>query len=315
MTGRGRSGLKTHFWFFLSSLGLLLGGATDFGITLKAETLTLATYNIENYGAADRMTEAGFRKDYPKPETEKRALRTVLRGLGADVVVLQEMGDAAHLEELRRDLQTEGAVYPHAVLLEGADADRHVALLSKRPLKSITPHTDLTFTYFGKREKVKRGLLEVVLETDGGQLTLFAVHLKSRFTDRADDPLSALRRAGEAIAVRDRILQRFPAPAAGRFIVLGDCNDDKTSKALAHLQSRGKVTIADVLPAADSRGESWTHYYKKIEAYTHVDHVLVSPALRVAVVGGAARIYDGPGVDEASDHRPVVVTLDLKARK
>jgi hypothetical protein len=29
------------------------------------------------------------------------------------------------------------------------------------------------------------------------------------------------------------------------------------------------------------------------------------------VVGGAAHIYDGPGVREASDHRPVMVMLKL----
>ena len=55
----------------------------------RAESLTIATYNLENYGPADRMTEAGFRKDYPKPEAQKRALRGVIRGLNADVLVLQ----------------------------------------------------------------------------------------------------------------------------------------------------------------------------------------------------------------------------------
>lgn len=76
---------------------------------LPAETLTLATYNVENYGPAKRVTEAGYRKDYPKPEAEKAALRTVLRGINADVLVLQEMGGAVYLEELRRDLKAEGS--------------------------------------------------------------------------------------------------------------------------------------------------------------------------------------------------------------
>src|SRR3954467_15389437 len=79
---------------------------------LRAETLTIATYNLENYGPADRMTEAGYRKDYPKPEMEKRALRLVIRGLAADVLIVQEMGGQAHLDELRRDLKTEGCDYP-----------------------------------------------------------------------------------------------------------------------------------------------------------------------------------------------------------
>jgi endonuclease/exonuclease/phosphatase family metal-dependent hydrolase len=45
-----------------------------------------------------------------------------------------------------------------------------------------------------------------------------------------------------------------------------------------------------------------------------VDHVLVSPGLVSAVAGGRAQIYDGPGVREASDHRPVVVRLELGER-
>src|SRR5882762_1999304 len=101
---------------------------------VRAETLTVATYNIENYGPADRMTEAGYRKNYPKPEAEKRALRAVIRGLNADVLLLQEMGPQVYLDELRRDLKSEGVDYPVGLLLESADADRHIALLSKRAL-------------------------------------------------------------------------------------------------------------------------------------------------------------------------------------
>ena len=102
-----------------------------------------------------------------------------------------------YLDELRRDLKPEGFDYPHAVLCCAVRiADRHVAILSKRPFASVTPHTDLQFRYFGGKEAVKRGLLEATIETAAGDLTLFAVHLKSRFTDRADDPQSAVRRAG-----------------------------------------------------------------------------------------------------------------------
>jgi endonuclease/exonuclease/phosphatase family metal-dependent hydrolase len=291
-----------HFWllgFFVIVAGRAAG-----------EILTVATYNLENYGPADRLTDVGYRKAYPKPESEKRALRTVLRALNADVLVLQEMGPRAYLEELCRDLKLEGLDYPQAILLEAADPDRHVALLSKRPLKSVVPHVDLEFTYFGKRETVKRGLLEVTLASEAGDFTVFALHLKSRFTDRPDDPQSATRRASEAMAVRDCVLKRFPDPATARFLILGDCNDGKTSKAIQHLTHRGKTDVAEPLPATDARGESWTHAYRKEESYSRVDFVLASPGLRAAV-HGPTRIFDGEGVREASDHRPVIVTLQL----
>jgi endonuclease/exonuclease/phosphatase family metal-dependent hydrolase len=224
------------------------------------------------------------------------------------------MGGQPYLDELQRDLRAAGVDYPHAVLLAGPDADRHVALLSRRPLRSVVPHADLAFAYFQGRERVKRGLLEVTVATAAGDLTLFGLHLKSRFTDRPDDPQSAQRRLGEATAVRDCVLRRVADPAVARFLILGDCNDPKGGKAVQRLLQRGKTEIAVLLPAADSRGETWTHAYRKEESYAGVDHILVSPALRPAVQGGVARIYDGPGVREASDHRPVMVTLELPAK-
>jgi endonuclease/exonuclease/phosphatase family metal-dependent hydrolase len=279
-------------------------------VSLHAGSLTVATYNVENYGPADRMTEEGYRPAYPKPEREKQALRKVLRALNADVLVLQEMGNQAYLEELRRDLKAGGLDYSHHALALAADTDRHVAILSKLPLKSVRTHADLEFAYFGGREKVKRGLIEATVAVEGGDITIFGVHLKSRFTDRPDDPQSALRRAGEATAVRDRMLQRFPRPAESRFILLGDCNDAKPNRPIVALQRRGKTEIAVLLPGADSRGETWSHHYQREESYSRVDHVLVSPGLRAAVRGGAATIYDGPGVAEASDHRPVIVVIE-----
>ena len=280
--------------------------------TARAETLTVATYNIENYVATGRMTEAGYRKDYPKPDAEKQALRKVILGLKADVLALQEMGPAPYLDELRRDLKSDGLDYPFVLLLEGPDVDRHVALLARRPPKAVKQHVDLGFTYFGAREKVKRGLLEATFATEAGDVTVFTVHLKSRFTDRPDDPVSAIRRGAEALAVREAVLKRFPDPAAARFLLLGDCNDTKDSRAVQSLLQRGKTTLAELLPAADSRGESWTYSYHKDDSYSRVDHILVSPLLRAAVVKGSARIFDGPETRAASDHRPVVVTLKLE---
>jgi endonuclease/exonuclease/phosphatase family metal-dependent hydrolase len=296
------------------------GAAVALGLALlfsggRAETLTIATYNIENYGPSNRMTEAGYRKDYPKPEPEKKALRAVIRAVNADVLVLQEIGPQPYLDELQRDLKGEGLDYPHAALAAAADAERHVAILSRRPLKTVTTHTDLEFTYFGAKERVKRGLLEATLATVGGDVTIFAVHLKSRFTERPDDVLSTIRRTGEAAAIRDRVLKKFPLPAAANFLILGDCNDGKASKPLERLRVRGKTVVTELLPATDSRGESWTHAFRKDDTYTRVDHVLVSPGLSGAVVGGVARIVDSEGVKLASDHRPVVATLVFESKK
>lgn len=297
-----KSGVKTV---------LGLGLAVFASVALRAETLTIATYNVENYGSVGRVTSVGYRTDYPKPEKEKVALRGVIRALGADLLVMQEMGDAPYLEELALDLRAEGLDYPHRALLDGPDGERHVAVLSRRPLKRIVPHANLTFGYLGATESVKRGLLEVVVEAGGGEVTLFAVHLKSRLTERAEDPQSEGRRAAEAGAVRDRILQRFPDLARARFVIAGDFNDGPSSRTMERMLARGATTVGALVPAADSRGETWTYHYAREESYSRFDHLLVSAALKGAIVGGKARIFDGAGVAEGSDHRPVVMTLEL----
>ena len=292
---------------FICSLLLKLVGP----VPCSAETLTVATYNVENYTLADRMVEGVYRKAYPKPEAEKTALRTVLRGLDADVVALQEMGGEAYVQELQRDLAREGMNYPHAVVLNAEDEDRHIAVLSRRPFASVVKHASLTFKTGDAVEKVKRGLLELHVATEGGEVTIFVVHLKSHYTDRKDDPESLAQRGGEAVAVRDRVLTVFPNPATARFMIVGDCNDGPGSRPVRALLERGKTKIAEGLPAADSRGELWTHFYKRDHSYSRVDHMLVSPGLLPAVRGRTARIADAPETMQASDHRPLVAVLDL----
>jgi endonuclease/exonuclease/phosphatase family metal-dependent hydrolase len=286
------------------SFGLLAANA--FAAAPPA-TLRIATYNIENYTEENRVADGVYHADYPKPESEKTALRAVIHQLDADVLMLQEMGPPAYLAELQQDLKGEGLDYRFATEVEAVDPARHVAVLSRRPFTSVVRHTELTFKYFGVDEKMKRGLLEVRLAVGGAEWTVFAVHLKSKLTVRADDPDSELERAGEAEAVRDQILKEFPEPAAAKFIVLGDCNAGRTERPLRALMAKGKTIIAEWLPAADSRGEVWTDYWHQADTYERIDHILVSPGLRPAVMG--AKICDAPETMVASDHRPVVATL------
>lgn len=288
---------------------MLLAALLFWGGAVRSETLRLATYNVRDYGLFDRMTADGFRKAYPKPEAEKHDLRGVIRALNADLLALEEMGGQPYLEELRRDLRAEGLDYPYVTLLRAADPERMTALMSKRPLLRVRPHADLLVSYHGGRQAVKRGLLEASVATSAGELTIFVVHLKSQLTERRDDFRSVDLRAAEAAAVRDCVLARFPRTDASRFVIIGDCNDGTKSRTLRLLEHRGKTTVIYRLPAADSRGETWTEFDAFDDEYSVLDHILVSPVLRAEVLGRVARIYDGAGTAGASDHRPVYVDL------
>ncbi|AHF93853.1 endonuclease [Opitutaceae bacterium TAV5] len=285
--------------------------------------LTVATWNIRNYNAIDRRIDGEFRPDYPKPESEKTALRAVIRTLDADVLALQEIGGAPWLEELRRDLAGEGSEYPYRQVLAGADKVRCVAVLSRLPLRDIREHTDMTFAYRGGRMNVARGLLEVTLDVPAPlasapapsavaspvPLTIFVLHLKSRLTTFDDDPSSATWRAREADVIRNRILRRFPTPSASgaRFLIAGDFNDLIDSRPVRALLRRGNTPISAPLRAADRQGLTWTHFYARGETWSRVDNLLASPALLPHVV--RAWIVDSPEVLRASDHRPVAATF------
>jgi len=315
-TGGTPLGGLLRWGLFMGALPLCAcfsAGAGTAGLRLDfapPTSLRIATYNVENYGAINRRTPYGFRSDYPKSEAAKQALRATIRELDADILVLQEMGPVEYLLELQRDLRSEGSDYPHTALLRGPDAQRHLAALSRLPLASVHEHTPLRFAYLGEHEDVKRGLLEIRLGTVAGPLAVWAVHLKSRYTDNPADPESAKRRAGEAMRARDFILQRIADTGTAHYLIVGDFNDTKESPPLRYLMQRGALQISQLLPAADSRGEHWTYHNARDDSYARVDHVLISPKLLPAVVGGA-RIADGPLVRDASDHRPLVVSLDF----
>jgi endonuclease/exonuclease/phosphatase family metal-dependent hydrolase len=278
------------------------------GSAILTSALTIATYNVENYLVADRMVEGVYRPAYPKPEKEKAALRQVVGSIVPDILAVQEMGPPPFLEEFQRELRQAGQDYPYTALLEGADPDRHVAVLARVPFKEVRRHARVPINYLGEKDVVKRGVLEVVFATNEGDFSLFVVHLKSRHTERKDDPESALQRLREAEAVRDLILSRYPDPAKGRYILCGDWNDTRNSKPVRALLKRGERELGEVLAASDARGETWTHFYRREDSYSRIDYFLVSAALRAAVTDGRATICEGQG---GSDHRPVFVQLKL----
>ena len=275
------------------------------------ENVRVATFNLRNYLSTDRLVEGVYRKDYPKPEREKEALYAVVRAVNPSILAVQEMGEKSYLLELQRDLRSIGVNFPHTVLLRGADPERHLAILSKRPFQTVARHDELTFSYFGAPERVKRGLLEVEFRNGGREWSLFNLHLKSRRTVRKDDPESRIRREKEARVIRNFIVKRFSGEPRRDFIILGDFNDTRGSAPIRRFLSVGSRTITEMIPAFDRRGEVWTYFYRKEDTYTRVDFILASPVMLPKVSGGQGRVVDLPEGNVASDHRMVYVDLDF----
>lgn len=284
-------------------------------LTAKAEsppsTIRVASFNLANYLVTDRMVEGVYRFGYPKPEVEKAAVRGAIVEVAPDILAVQEIGDSGFVRELQDDLRQEGIDYPYATWLDGPDEDRHLAVFSRLPMVEVIPHSNLEFTYFGEPEKVKRGVLEVVFESGAGRWRLFNLHLKSRYTDRSDDPQSETRRVEEAMTVRELIRSRLEESSGEEppILLLGDFNDTRGSRTLKRfLQINGRPFLHEI-PCLDSRGERWTHYYGREDVYSRVDYILASPAMVPWVAGDAGTVVDDPAFRTASDHRMIYVDL------
>lgn len=273
--------------------------------------LKIASWNVRNYLITDRVVDDSYRRGYPKPEIEKTALRQVLQEVDADVVLLQEMGSDPFLLELQRDLRTEGLEYAYSTVLRADDEDRHLAVLSRVPFEMLEHERELDFKYFNRREVVKRGLMELVFETEGNPWTLYNLHLKSRYTDVKEDPESAKRRTAEATVVRNVLRAELEMDPDKLFFVAGDFNDEPGSAPLRRFRQVNDAPLLQLVSLEDDRGDRWTHHFARQDRYTRVDMVLASPASSSFVIEEDSYVFDSPAVRVASDHRPVVWTVNL----
>lgn len=276
------------------------------------ESIRIASYNLNNYLIMDRRVDGTWMRQYPKPELEKQSIQAILLQVQPDILVVQEIGGAAFLNELCDDLSRAGLEYPHSILMEGSDTVRQTAVLSRFKPRYINKHDDLEYAYFDRKERLKRGLLEVGF-VQGIPFTLFSVHLKSRFSKDKRDRLSAQWRLKEAEVCRNRILKRVDTKKINHYCIIGDFNDNPNSAVMRRFYKRGDRVIGRQLLAEDSRGETWTYLYEKERVYSTVDGFVLSPELFNYVDLGSATIWDRPEAELGSDHR--LVYFDLSPPK
>ena len=281
---------------------------------IDGATVRVASFNVRNYLTMDRMVSGYWKKDYPKPSKEKRILRSIINQTNPDILALQEIGEPFYLNELWKDLNsTDGVRFSYSAWIPGLGEgeERHLALLSKFPFSLIEQEQDLSFKYFDGRKAPSRGLLEVEFETQGVKWSLFNVHLKSKWTERPDDPEASIRREREARVIRDYIRTKLPAYKDPNYLVVGDFNDHKNSAPLRRVLQVNNSSLTEMIPCEDSQGHFWTHYWDKQDSYSRFDYLLASPPMFKRVVSGSSRIGDFHLCLHASDHRIIFADLEF----
>lgn len=260
-----------------------------------ADRVRVATWNVHDlFDAEDRLFPPGDADLVLAPgEVEEKLSRVaaVLSRLDADLVVLQEVENRPLLGRLAAL-----AGYPFARLVEGNDPRGiDVAVLSRLPLRAYASHREELDP--DGRLLWPRDCVEVHAEAGARRLVAVASHFSSKLSD------GGRRRTWQAARMReiaDGLAEEDPSAVV---LAGGDLNDAPESEALAPLLS-GTAWL-DPLPIGVT---TWVG----AGGEARLDYLLVRRDAPVrSAVAWAER---GPDVALASDHRPVILDVDLQWR-
>jgi endonuclease/exonuclease/phosphatase family metal-dependent hydrolase len=267
--------------------------------------LRFIAYNVENWLTMDRFVDNKPLKNSPKPESEKKAVVSLLAKHSPDVLGLCEIGTAEDLAEIQSSLKAAGLDLPHSHYSGGSDPVRHLGLLSRFPITSTAKPAEMEFQMTGQTYAINRGILDASLSARGKSYRFIGVHLKSkRATEEFDQEEM---RVHEARLLRRHVDSILGTDPNARLIVYGDFNDTRPTKAFkAVTGSYNDPGYLTAIPVKDGRGHAWTHHWAPHDIYSRIDFITVSRGLRPDVDFRASLIIDDPEWDKGSDHRPLL---------
>lgn len=279
------------------------GGATaaDASAAAPSDPLLLraATFNTRLFfdpTCESGRCGAGDFEQVPTPQAfalRADSLAAAVRGMGADVVALQEVETQAALDALAARLADR---YPTAVLGEtGLPGSIDVAVLGAGALLAVRRHrAQPLMRPDGSATSFTRELLEVHMQVKGRRVVLLAAHFRSKVDD---DPG---RRLAEAQAARDIVLgtaKEFPDAVV---LLGGDLNDTPGSPPISALESApALLRVASDRPPASVATYTWNGNAQAI------DHLFLAlGASGMYVPASAAAVHDPSGKQglAGSDH-------------
>ena len=259
---------------------------------------TFITYNVKNWLVSYQAPV--------KSAESKAAIIKLLASGKPDVIGLCEIGSENDVKEIQSMLKVAGFDLPHIYYTGGEDLVRHLAIISRFPIRSSElPDRKLR----EHKQSMQRGILDATLDIGGHPVRFIGLHLKSKRT--VPDFDQAKIRMAEAQHARRHIDGILASDPAAALVAYGDFND--TTRSLSTRAINGTYRTPGYLShvhVRDSRGETWTHHYAVEDAYTRIDFVTISAGLRRHVKKDKSRIIDDPDWEIASDHRPVLVRFE-----
>jgi len=258
-------------------------------------------YNVRNY-----LTMRRGKHDAPKPQHEiEDLIKNILRAK-PDILGICEIGDINDLRDLQMRLKNKGCDLPYSHLATATDPYRHLAILSKSPIIIHRP-PQRTYRIKNERFQIRRGILDVSINTDIGELRFLGAHLKSKRSIKGYD--QALIRRNEAMLLRRHAATLLKNPNI-KLLVYGDMNDTKRSAAIRTIQGphQGRQALKPIDLRA-TNGTKWTQYWAAEDIYSRFDFVFTSPSLLPHIDTTHSSILEVPRTNRASDHRALIVVI------
>ncbi|RBP48217.1 hypothetical protein DES53_1011018 [Roseimicrobium gellanilyticum] len=273
--------------------------------------VTMCSYNLKNYLKMERFVKGVRTEGIDKPENEKEAVVKSIVAIQPDILGLCEIGTMEDVQGLQRRLKEAGLDLPHVEMAGGGDATRKLALLTHLPIVARHSQTKLSYQIGQHIFPVSRGFLDAtVLLRPGWELRCVGVHLKSRREVPEGD--QALMRRNEAHLLRTHLEGVLKAKPETKVVCYGDFNAHAHEAAMVEIEGVPgmELSMRDVR-LRDRHGLTWTHYWEFADVYSRFDYFFVSRELQQHVNHKESYIYDTENFDEASDHRPIVLKIDL----
>ncbi|MDD5260631.1 MAG: endonuclease/exonuclease/phosphatase family protein [Methylacidiphilales bacterium] len=304
-----------------------------------AETYSICSWNVENFGVTDRIIDGNRVEIAMKPDKEIASMMAILKRLHPDILglceILQDPKDR-YVKQVQSELKKAGLDYPHLSTCKGGDSRIQNVLLSRFPILREEPVTDQTFdstlkdpvTKLKTRQphKMERGIINSVIEIKPGyQVRVMLVHLKSKradpgiVSDEAKESGDAFVRRNEALIVKGAMNRVLDADPEARLIVMGDFNDTSRSRAVTTIiGSKDAANRCFDLWLKDWLGDWWTHYHFPEKSYERIDYMVVSKHLFGEWNTSKSCVYrqnqnDPPEYSTyaPSDHRPLLAVFNL----
>ncbi len=291
-------------------VALLLFLSCHTALFAAPKEIVVCHYNVENYVNEKPRTEVDKRGLRAKPESQIAALISIITDINPDILGVCEMGTPDRFDDFKKRLADAGLGYIDFEYVQAADADRHLALVSRFPIVARNSATDVSFEINGQPEKVRRGFLDVTVQINADyQLRLVGAHLKSKLPIPEGE---ALIRRHEAQKLRTHLEKIMTADPQVNLLCYGDFNDSKNQPIFAEISGvKGSANYMADIPAKDSLGEKWTYFWKVSDEYSRIDYLFASPALIREIAPAKSRVYRSDAMDwaAASDHRAVFTSI------